>query len=84
MRSVRILLTCLGGRFSVDTVMILRRSKNPPIRIVGVDMNPNIIAKHFVDSFYKVPYGGDSKYIEIMMRICQKEKVEIIEEKMEE
>ncbi len=78
MRKIKVLLTCLGGRFSFDTLYALRQSKQPKIEIVGADVNSDVTIKYFVDSFYTVPHGLDYNYAREILRICKKEKVEIV------
>lgn len=75
---VRVLLTCLGGRYSLCTVMAFRESSDPIIDIVGVDMTDDAVAKSFVKSFYTVPRGSDDTYIPKLLRICKDEGVDIV------
>lgn len=78
MRRVRILFTCIGGRFALSVIKALRQSKNPKIDIVGADMSPEPVAKYFVDAFYRVPHGSDKNYLSKVISICEREKVEIV------
>lgn len=47
------------------------------IRVVGMDMTSDPSAKYIVDSFYQVPPVSDEKYIDAVLEICKKEKVDI-------
>jgi len=47
------------------------------IRVVGVDMTSDPSAKFLVDAFYQVPPVSDKNYIDIILDICRKEKVDI-------
>ena len=76
--SVRILLTCLGGRYSLGIIKALKESTKPKMEIIGADIIPDVIPKHFVDSFYTIPRGSDSNYISEVLRICKKERIDII------
>ncbi len=78
-RKVRVLLTCVGGKFSLDTLEALKKSENPRIDVIGVDANENVAAKHVVKSFHVVPKGSEwpLKIMQIV-EICKQEGVDII------
>ena len=78
MKTIRVLLTCIGGRFSVNTIDALRRSLNPKIRIIGVDSDRDTITRNFVDRFYAVPWGVEKIYAGRLLDICKKENVEVL------
>lgn len=78
MNNINLLLTCIGGYFGLCNIRALRESDKPKIRIVGVDADPNATARFFVDSFYTVPMGNDGAYIHEILKICKKEKIDII------
>lgn len=78
MEPVRVLLTCLGGRFSLNIIRALQLNRNPKIEIIGVDTNSDVMAKHFVKRFYQVPHGSDEKYIPEILRICKRERIDIV------
>lgn len=78
MREVRVLLTCIGGRFSRDIIRLLKENRNPKITVVGVDTNPDVAAKGELESFYTVPRGTDSKYVPQILEICKKESIGIV------
>ena len=78
MREVRVLLTCIGGRFSRNMIRALKESKDPKITLVGVDADSDIAAKKEVDSFYKVPLGSDEGYSSELLTICRKENIAIV------
>lgn len=78
MREVRLLLTCVGGRFSRSTIKALKSCQDLSIKIVGVDAQETPAAKDEVDSFYTVPMGTAQNYIPEILEICRKEKVDIV------
>ena len=47
------------------------------IRVVGMDMTSDPSAQYIVDKFYQVPPVNDDKYIDSVLEICKKEKVDI-------
>lgn len=47
------------------------------IRLIGADMTSDPSAKYLVDVFYQVPPVSDEHYIDSILNICKKEKVDI-------
>ena len=75
----RILITCIGGRYSYLVVDSIRRAKKLSKFILGVDVNPNVNA-FFVDKFEAVPRAdlSKSKYIKKIIYLCKKYKIDIV------
>lgn len=78
MKTIRLLLTCVGGYFSLCTLKALRQISWTDIVIVGTDAEPDIVAKHYVDTFHVVPMGNHPKYIEALLGICKREKIDVV------
>lgn len=81
-KKIRVLLTCVGGKFSFDTIKALKQSNDPEIEIIGVDANEDVAVRYMPDmltSFYRVPDGRlwQAKIDEVL-EICKKEHVDII------
>ncbi len=51
--------------------------KERRIRVIGVDMSSDPSAKYLVDVFYQVPPVSDRNYVDVILDICRKEKVNI-------
>ncbi|QQY79131.1 carbamoyl-phosphate synthase large subunit [Keratinibaculum paraultunense] len=47
-------------------------------KVIGVDTGELAPAKHFVDSFYKVPKWDDKEYVNTLLNICKKENVDML------
>lgn len=77
MTEIRLILTCVGGLVCPGIIESLRRS-DETIYIVGIDMQPDAIGFHFVDKSYVVPRGDSCNYISHLMKICEKEKINVI------
>lgn len=69
---MRILLTAIGKR--VQLINHLKKRNY----IVGVDAGDLLPAKYFVDSFYKVPPYSNKDYINTLLHICKKEKIDML------
>ncbi|MDO8264997.1 MAG: ATP-grasp domain-containing protein, partial [Candidatus Parcubacteria bacterium] len=74
-----VLITCVGALDSPSQIGSLKENPDKrPIRIIGVDGRDDCIGRYLSDVYYKVPFGGDPKYIETILSICKKEKVDVI------
>lgn len=69
---MKVLFTAIGRR-----VQLINHFKEYH-RVIGVDIKDLAPAKYFVDAFYKVPRWNDKDYIDILLNICEKEKVDMI------
>lgn len=69
---MRILLTAIGKR-----VQLIKHLKKINY-VVGVDSGDLAPAKFFVDSFYKVPSCNDKEYVNVLLRICKNEKIDML------
>lgn len=67
-----ILITSIGKRVQ----LIKHLSKN--FNIIGVDAGDLNSCRYFVDKFYKIPKAVDKNYISELLKICEKENVEMI------
>jgi carbamoyl-phosphate synthase large subunit len=48
------------------------------VRLVGSDMSPNAIGRHFCDAFYVVPPGGDAAFADTMLELAAREHVDAV------
>ena len=78
MESVKILLTCIGGRFSRNTIKLLKENREPKITVIGADSDTNAASREDVDRFYLLPHGSDSEYATKLLEICRTEKIDIV------
>jgi carbamoyl-phosphate synthase large subunit len=67
-----ILITSIGKRVQ----LINHLKKN--FKIIGVDAGDTNAGKYFVDEFYKIPKATQSDYICSLLKICVKEKVDLL------
>ncbi|MBI4615070.1 MAG: ATP-grasp domain-containing protein [Planctomycetes bacterium] len=80
MRKATVLLTCIGGVFAPDTIEALRADTDLDLRIVGVDANPEVTGRFFVDSFHVVPGASvaPDMFVGALRDICRTEEVEVL------
>ena len=55
-----------------------RNNGERDLYIVGVDMNPMAPCRSKVDKFYQVPPASDPGFIDSILEICEKEKIQIV------
>lgn len=76
-RDLTVLMSACNSNSMPGVYKSFKNNGEREIRVVGVDMNEDPSAKYIVDSFYQVPAATDPAYIDIMLDICKKEKVDI-------
>ncbi|MBR1862699.1 MAG: ATP-grasp domain-containing protein [Ruminococcus sp.] len=77
MRDIVILLSAAGSQTMPGQLRCFRNNKERNIKIVGVDMCEDPTVGFMVDEFYHVPPVSDEGYIDIILDICKKEKVDV-------
>jgi carbamoyl-phosphate synthase large subunit len=78
MKDLTVLVSACGAQFMPGLADCLRQNGERNIRIVGVDMGFDDTVLQMVDSFYRVPEATDPTYIDRLLEICKKEKVDVI------
>lgn len=58
--------------------MALKNNGERELIIVGTDMKEDPTIRQYVDIFYKVPAVSDPRYVDALLDICKKEKVDIV------
>src|SRR5262245_42423987 len=48
------------------------------IRLVGTDMSPQAIGRHFCDAFYVVPPGRDAAFADAVLELASRERVDAV------
>lgn len=78
MNPITILLTGAGAPGAPSIIKCLRKNGEREIKIIGVDMNEMAAGRKLVNSFYQVPAAGDPAFIQKIIEICEREKVQIV------
>ena len=75
-----IVLTCIGGMFSIETLSQLRADSEIPVRIVGVDGSSATSNRHFVDAFHQVPLasGEPEAFASAIREVCRRERADVL------
>ena len=78
LKDITVLVTACGAQFMPGLVNCLKDNGERNIRIVGTDMSDDKTILQMVDAYYKVPAANDPKYIDVILDICKKEKVDVV------
>lgn len=78
MKPITVLLSASGSQFAPGIIKCLKKNGERDIRVIGVDMSNDPSNQYLVDAFYQVPSTESSCYVETVLKICQKEKVDIL------
>lgn len=76
--SVRVLMTCVGGQLSPWLLQALKRSERLRISAVGTDGRADALGRGYADSFHQVPFGDDPSYIDRMLELCVRERIDVL------
>lgn len=77
-KNIKVLLTDVNHPVTPRIVEILKKNRLFSITVIGVDPSKNDYGSLWVDKFYNVPKPISFKYIEKLLDICLKEKVDLI------
>ena len=78
MRDLTVLVTASGAPGTAALLRALRLNGERGVRIVGTDMSPQAIGRHFCDAFYVVPPGGDAAFADAVLEIARGEQVDAV------
>ena len=78
MRDITVLVTASGAPGTAALVRALRTNGERGVRVVGTDMSPTAIGRHFCDRFYVVPPGRDPAFVDAVLDIVRRENVDIV------
>jgi len=76
---INVLLTSAGAIHGLGVIDCLKNNyEKRKIKIICTDMEKNKLLINKSDGFYVVPKGNSKKFINSILKICQKEKIDII------
>jgi carbamoylphosphate synthase large subunit len=78
MRDITALVTASGAPGTAALIRALRMNGERGVRIIGVDMSPQAIGRHFADRFYVVPPGDDAAFADALFDIVRRENVHVV------
>jgi carbamoyl-phosphate synthase large subunit len=78
MRDITVLVTASGAPGTAALFRALRTNGERGVRVLGTDMSPNAIGRHFADRFYVVPPGRDPAFGDAIFDIVRRENVDAV------
>jgi len=78
-KKITVLLTAAGGIGATSYIDCLKNNyENRKVRVVCSDVFDQPIMHYKADSFHLLPRGNSKKYIKSLIRLCKKEKVNVV------
>jgi carbamoyl-phosphate synthase large subunit len=77
-RSLTVVVTASGAPGTAALLRALRMNGERSVRLVGTDMSPLAIGRHFCDAFYVVPPGGDAAFADAVLDIARRERADAV------
>ena len=78
LKDLNVLVTAAGNVFMPGTLACLKRNGERPIRVIGADLNQDDTILEMCDAAYQVPRGDDPAYLDALLDICWKEKIDVL------
>ncbi len=78
MRAITVLVTASGAPGTAALLRALRMNGERSVRLVGTDMSPQAVGRHFCDRFYVVPRGSDPAFADTLLEVAAGERVDAI------
>ena len=78
MKDITVLVSACGAQFMPGLADCLKQNGERNVRIVGVDMGIDKTVLQMVDALYQVPRATDPEYVDRLLEICRKEKVDVV------
>lgn len=76
-RDITVLFSACGSPSAPGFMNALKQNGERKIKIVGMDMSTDPSVKYLVDVFYNVPAANTPEYIDVVLEICKREKVDL-------
>lgn len=77
-KKINILITDVNHPVTASAVAVLKNNVDIIFNIIGVDSSKFTYGKSWTDKLYNLPDPEDNEYINKLLRICKKEKVDLI------
>jgi carbamoyl-phosphate synthase large subunit len=76
--AITVLVTASGAPGTAALLRALRMNGERPVRLIGTDMSPEAVGRHYCDAFFVVPPGGDPAFAETVLAVAQREHVDAV------
>ena len=78
LKNCNVLITAAGNVFMPGTMACLRNNGERDLRLIGADMSDDPTILQMCDAAYQVPRGNDPSYVDALLEICRKEKIDVL------
>lgn len=78
LRDLTVLVSACGAQFMPGLADCLKQNGERNIRIIGTDMQIDETVLQMVDKLYQVPRASDPDYVDCLLEVCKKEKVDVV------
>lgn len=78
MNKVTVLITACGNAYMPGICKAIKENGEKEINLIGADMNHDDTILQMVDKYYQVPKATDPNYLDVLLDICKKEKVDVL------
>lgn len=78
MNDLTVMVTAAGNQYMPGMVDCLKNNGERNIRLVAADMSDDPTILQMMDVLYQVPRATDPNYIDVLLEVCEKEKVDVI------
>lgn len=78
LKTCNVLITAAGNVFMPGTMACIKRNGEREIRLVGADMSRDETILRMCDAAYQVPRGNDPHYVDALLDICRKERIDVL------
>jgi carbamoylphosphate synthase large subunit len=77
-RSLTVVVTASGAPGTAALLRALRMNGERSLRVVGTDMSPQAVGRHFCDAFYVVPPGRDAAFADAVLDVARRERADAV------
>jgi carbamoyl-phosphate synthase large subunit len=77
-RPLTVIVTASGAPGTAALLRGLRLNGERSVRLVGTDMSPLAVGRHFCDAFYIVPPGSDPAFADAVLNVAREERADAI------
>ena len=74
----RILVTAAGGALAPLNIRLMKQSRHSGVWVLGVDSRTEAVGRYFADAFALVPAGGDPGYVDSILALIERHRIDIV------
>jgi len=79
LKPIKVLITGVGAPGIAGTLYSLKKNfDNRKVTTIGTDLKEEVVGKYLCDKFYKVVHPKEKDYIDVMLNICEKERIDVL------